>query len=108
LGSQAEVWHARPCGTGKEISDEALAELISRVGPHARQLDNGREGLAMWANGRIGPDVWHDLLATKPRAFALGDALGTGTAPVAAALDEELWEVSSTREIRDRLALRFD
>ncbi len=45
---QAEAWARkalRDCK--KEISDEALAELVSRVGPNARQLDSEVEKLAL-------------------------------------------------------------
>src|SRR5437867_12377843 len=38
---QAEAWARKTIrGREKAISDEALAELIERVGPNARQLDN--------------------------------------------------------------------
>ena len=36
----------------KEISEEALAELVSRVGPHPRQLENEIEKLCLFAGER--------------------------------------------------------
>ncbi len=36
----------------KEISGEALAELVSRVGPNARQLESEIEKLCLFAGGR--------------------------------------------------------
>ena len=38
----------------KEISDEALAELVSRVGPHPRQLDSEIEKLSLYVGERRG------------------------------------------------------
>jgi DNA polymerase-3 subunit delta len=96
---QAEVWarkaiHSRQ----KEISDNALAELVSRVGPHSRQLDTEVEKLALYVGDRrsIGlEDVAAICSRNKTaRAFALGDALGDRDLPrLLARLDEELWEV---------------
>jgi DNA polymerase-3 subunit delta len=96
---QAEAWarkaiHARQ----KEISDEALAELLSRVGPNARQLDNEIEKLALYVGDRqqIEPgDVEAICIRNKAaRAFALGDALGDRDLPrLLRCLDESLWEV---------------
>ncbi|MGA2867443.1 MAG: DNA polymerase III subunit delta [Verrucomicrobiota bacterium] len=96
---QAEAWARKAlCARQKEISDEALAELISRVGPAARQLDNEIEKLALY----VGPrreiefaDVGAVCIRNKTaRAFALGDALGERDLPrVLRRLDEALWEV---------------
>ena len=36
----------------KEISDEAVAELVSRIGPNPRQLDNEIEKLCLFAGDR--------------------------------------------------------
>lgn len=97
--SQAEVWaqkaiHARK----KEISDEALAELITRVGPNSRQLDSEIEKLTLFVGER--PQIEFADVATictrnkSARAFALGDALGDRDLPrLLSRLDEELWEV---------------
>ncbi|HTD88303.1 MAG TPA: DNA polymerase III subunit delta, partial [Candidatus Binatia bacterium] len=83
---------------GKDISDEALAELISRVGPNARQLDNEIEKLSLYVGDRKEIE-FADVAAIcsrnkMARAFALGDALGDRDLPrLLSRLDEELWEV---------------
>lgn len=97
--AQAEAWARKALrARQKEISDEALAELISRVGPNARQLDNEVEKVSLYVGDR--PEVEFEDVATiclrnkAARAFALGDALGDRDLPrVLARLDEELWEV---------------
>jgi DNA polymerase-3 subunit delta len=82
----------------KQISEEALAELVSRVGPHPRQLDNEIEKLCLFAGNR-GQIEAGDVNAVctrnkTARAFALGDALGDRDLPrLLRRLDEELWEV---------------
>jgi DNA polymerase-3 subunit delta len=96
---QAESWARKGLrARQKEISDEALAELISRVGPNARQLDNEVEKAALYAGDR--KEIEFDDVATictrnkMARAFALGDALGDRDLPrLLARLDEALWEV---------------
>ena len=97
--SQAEAWARKGLrARQKDISDEALAELISRVGPNARQLDNEVEKVALYAGDR--KEIEFDDVATicsrnkMARAFALGDALGDRDLPrLLARLDEALWEV---------------
>jgi DNA polymerase-3 subunit delta len=82
----------------KVISDEAVAELVSRIGPHPRQLDNEIEKLCLFAGDRRQIDAG-DVNAVcarnkTARAFALGDALGDRDLPrLLQRLDEELWEV---------------
>jgi DNA polymerase-3 subunit delta len=96
---QAEAWACKGLrARQKEISDEALAELISRVGPNARQLDNEVEKVALYVGDR--KEIEFDDVATicarnkMARAFALGDALGDRDLPrLLARLDEALWEV---------------
>ena len=96
---QAEAWARKGLrARQKEISDEALAELINRVGPNARQLDNEIEKVALYVGDR--KEVEFEDVATictrnkTARAFALGDALGDRDLPrVLARLDEALWEV---------------
>lgn len=96
---QAEAWARKALRSRqKEISDEALAELIDRVGPNARQLDNEVEKVALYVGGRT--EIEFDDVAAicsrnkMARAFALGDALGDRDLPrLLARLDEELWEV---------------
>lgn len=82
----------------KDISEEALAEIVSRVGPNARQLDSEVEKLSLYVGNRkeIGmEDVSAICTRNKmARAFALGDALGDRDLPrLLRRLDEELWEV---------------
>jgi len=82
----------------KEISEEALAELVSRVGPNARQLDAEIEKLTLYVGDRreIGmEDVSAVCVRNKTaRAFALGDAVGDRDLPrLLRRLDEELWEM---------------
>jgi len=81
----------------KEISEEALAELVSRVGPNARQLESEIEKLSMFTGDKSKiefADVAMICSRNKTaRAFALGDALGDRNLPVLIKrLDEELWE----------------
>jgi DNA polymerase-3 subunit delta len=81
----------------KEISEEALAELVSRVGPNARQLENEIEKLGVFTGDRKKiefADVFAICSRNKTaRAFALGDALGDRDLPrLLKRLDEELWE----------------
>jgi DNA polymerase-3 subunit delta len=81
----------------KEISEEALAELVSRVGPNARQLENEIEKVCVFAGNRKKIE-FADVAAVcarnkTARAFALGDALGDRDLPrLLKRLDEELWE----------------
>jgi DNA polymerase-3 subunit delta len=97
--NQAEAWARKALRTRqKEISDEALAELINRVGPNARNLDNEIEKLSLYVGAK--PEIQLDDVAAictrnkTARAFALGDALGDRDLPrLLRRLDEELWEV---------------
>jgi DNA polymerase-3 subunit delta len=96
---QAEAWASKAIrARQKDICDEALAELISRVGPNARQLDSEIEKLTLYVGSRREVKL-EDVLAIctrnkTARAFALGDALGDRDLPrLLARLDEELWEV---------------
>jgi len=97
--NQAEAWARKALrARQKEISDEALAELINRVGPNARNLDNEIEKLSLYAGAK--PEIQIDDVAAictrnkTARAFALGDALGDRDLPrLLRRLDEELWEV---------------
>ena len=82
---------------GKQISEEALAELVSRVGPHPRQLETEIEKLTLYAGERPAVGL-EDVEAVTSRnktarAFALGDALGDRDLPrLLRRLDEDLWE----------------
>jgi DNA polymerase III subunit delta len=81
----------------KEISEEALSELVTRVGPNARQLESEIEKLCVFAGDRKRIE-FADVAAVcarnkTARAFALGDALGDRDLPrLLRRLDEELWE----------------
>ncbi|HVU08954.1 MAG TPA: DNA polymerase III subunit delta [Verrucomicrobiae bacterium] len=84
----------------KEISEEALAELVNRIGPNSRQLENEIEKLCLFIGNRKQiefADV--NVICSRnktARAFALGDALGDRDLPrLLKRLDEELWEVKS-------------
>jgi DNA polymerase-3 subunit delta len=84
----------------KEISEEALAELVNRVGPYPRQLNNEVEKLCLFAGERKKiefADVAAICTRNKTaRAFALGDALGDRDLPrLLRRLDEELWGVKT-------------
>jgi DNA polymerase III subunit delta len=84
----------------KNISEEAMAELVSRVGPHPRQLESEVEKLCLFAGDRNKieyADVTAICTRNKmARAFAPGDALGDRDLPrLLRRLDEELWEMKS-------------
>jgi len=87
----------------REISEEALSELVSRVGPNARQLDSEVEKLALFVGERKQIEL-ADVAAVcvknkQARAFALGDALGDRDLPaLLRRLDEELWTMQFDRE----------
>jgi DNA polymerase-3 subunit delta len=98
---QAETWARKEIrARQKEITDEAMADLITRVGPNARQLDSEIEKLALYVGNRTEIEV-SDVATVctrnkTARAFALGDALGDRDLPrLLRRLDEELWEVKS-------------
>lgn len=82
----------------KEISDEALSELVSSVGPNSRQLTNEVEKVCLYS-GERGEIELADVQAIvtrnkQARAFALGDALGERDLPrLLRTLDQELWEM---------------
>lgn len=87
----------------KTIHDEALAELVSNVGPNLRQLGNEVEKLALYVGERAqieAEDV--AVIVTKnkqARAFALGDALGDRDLPrLLRCLDEEMWEMQFDKD----------
>lgn len=80
----------------KDISGEALSELVSRVGPNPRQLESEIEKLCVFVGERNKietSDVNAICSRNKTvRAFALGDALGDRDLPrLLKRLDEELW-----------------
>ena len=82
----------------KDISDQALSELVNRVGPNLRALASEVEKLILFVGVRSEvtlEDV--QVLTTKQkqaRAFALSEALGDRDLPkLLRVLDEELWEM---------------
>jgi len=82
----------------KEIADEALADLVNRIGPNPRLLDSEIEKLCLFVGDRKQietGDVAAVCIRNKTaRAFALGDALGDRDLPrLLQRLDEELWEL---------------
>ena len=95
----------------KEISGEALGELVSRVGPQPRQLENEIEKLCLYVGDRQQIDT-ADVAAVctrnkAARAFALGDALGDRDLPrLLRRLDEELWEVKTDSQ-RSEIGLLY-
>ncbi len=101
---QAEAWASRGLKErGKEISGDGLAELVARIGPHARQLDSEIEKLTLFVGERKQitlADVQTVTVRNKlARSFALADALGdrqlTG---LLRRLDEELWEMQFDKD----------
>ncbi len=86
------------CKRKKDISEEALSELVNCVGPNPRQLDNEIEKLCLFIGGQKKIEVADvSAICTRnktARAFALGDALGDRDLPrLLQRLDEELWEI---------------
>jgi DNA polymerase-3 subunit delta len=96
----------------KEISEEALAELVARVGPNARQMENEIEKLTLFTAGRKNIE-FGDVAAIcsrnkTARAFALGDALGDRDLPrLLKRLDEELWEMKYDSDKRSGIGLLY-
>jgi DNA polymerase-3 subunit delta len=80
----------------KNVSEEALSELVASVGPNLRQLNSEVEKLSLYVGNRANIEV-SDVAAVvarnkQARAFALGDALGDRDLPrLLRCLDEELW-----------------
>lgn len=87
----------------KKIGDDALAELVARIGPQPRQLANEVDKLCLYV-GKRGEVTEADVnaICTKnkmARAFALGDALGNRNLPVLLrCLDDELWEMQFDKD----------
>jgi DNA polymerase III subunit delta len=83
---------------GKQVSADALAELVANVGPNRRQLTSEIEKLSLYVADRERIEV-DDVQAIvtrnkQARAFALGEALGDRDLPkLLRTLDEELWEM---------------
>jgi DNA polymerase-3 subunit delta len=109
---QAEIWTRRALREAKkEISDEALAQLVANVGPNPRSLATEAEKLSLYVGDRARIELADvDSIVTRnkqARAFALGDALGERDLPrVLRCLDEELWEVRRDPQ-RNEIGLLF-
>jgi DNA polymerase-3 subunit delta len=98
---QAESWARQQLrAQQKDISEEAVAQLVAYTGPNARQLNNEVEKLIVFVGERRRIDLQDvDAIATRnkqARAFALGDALGDrNLTALLRALDEELWAMKT-------------
>jgi DNA polymerase III subunit delta len=101
---QAELWARKAIRERqKEIDEDALAALVSAVGPHARLLDSEVEKLCLYAGDRqqiTAADVAAICTRNKTaRAFAVADALGDrDLATLLRRLDEELWVMQFDRD----------
>ncbi len=87
----------------KGIEEEALAELVARVGPNARLLDSEVEKLTLYVGSR--PEITSaDVAAVctrnkQAKAFALADALGDrNLRTLLQRLDEELWDMQFNKD----------
>ena len=83
---------------GKNISDNALAELVNNVGPNRRQMSSEIEKLSLFVGERAEIDVGdvREIVTRnkQARAFALAEALGDRDLPrLLRTLDQELWEM---------------
>jgi len=102
--SQAESWARQAVRERKkDISDEAVAELVNNTGPNARQLNNEIEKLTLFLGDRAEIEVADvNTICTRnksARAFALGDALGDRDLPrLLRTLDEELWAMKFDKQ----------
>lgn len=89
----------------KDIADNALAELVTRVGPNLRALANEVEKLSLYVGDRPEVQLADVQTMTTPqkqaKAFALGEALGDrDLAKVLRILDQELWEIRTGADKR--------
>jgi len=87
----------------KDISEEALGELVSCVGPNLRQLNSEVEKLVLFVGNRLEIEVGDVAAITTrnktARAFALGDALGDRDLPrLLRTLDEEFWAMQFDKQ----------
>ena len=80
----------------KDITDEAVSELVQNIGPNLTQLTSEAEKISLYVADRKSieiADVNTVVSRNKiARAFALGDALGDRHLPrLLRTLDEEMW-----------------
>jgi DNA polymerase-3 subunit delta len=95
----------------KEATEEALALLVTFIGPHPRLLASEVEKLSLFVGDRArieSRDVEAVVTRQKQaRAFALGDALGDRNLPAALkCLDQELWEMQFDKK-RSEIGLLY-
>lgn len=95
----------------QDVSEEALALLVTFVGPNPRLLASEVEKLSLYVGARArveAADVEAVVTRQKQaRAFALGDALGDRNLPSALkCLDEELWEMQFDKQ-RSEIGLLY-
>ncbi len=101
---QAELWARKTIrARQKEMDEDALAALVSSVGPHARLLASEVEKVCLYVGDR--PRITAEDVATictrnkTARAFAVADALGDRDLPkLLKRLDEELWDMQFDRD----------
>lgn len=101
---EAEVWVKQQLRRyKKQITDEAVLELVGRVGPDQRMLDSEIQKLVLYIGTR--PKIQlEDVEAISmrnrfARAFALADALGARDLPrVMRCLEEELWQMQLEKD----------
>jgi DNA polymerase-3 subunit delta len=87
----------------KQIGDEALAELVNRVGPQRQLLASEAEKLCLYVGDRAEIQVNDvETIVSRQklaRAFAVAEALGERDLPrLLRALDEELWEMKFDKQ----------
>lgn len=101
---QAEAWARDAIAKhAKTITERALGNLITRVGPHPRQLDSEIQKLCLYIGERAEiteSDIQTVCVRNKQaRAFALGDALGNrNLTALLRCLDEEMWEMQFDKD----------
>ncbi len=93
----------------KRMSDEAMNEFVSAVGPNLRELANEVEKLALYAAERPEITAGDVALLTsrhkQTRSFGLAEALGDRDLPRAMRrLDEEFWAIRN-RVDRDKSSI---
>jgi DNA polymerase-3 subunit delta len=109
---QAEMYARRSLRElKKEISEEALAQLVANVGPNVRLLNNEIEKLSLFVGVRdkINADDISEIVTRnkQARAFALGDAFGDRNLPaLLRCLDEEMWEMQFDKK-RSEIGLLY-
>ncbi|HAB16846.1 MAG TPA: DNA polymerase III subunit delta, partial [Verrucomicrobiales bacterium] len=98
---------------GKTLADDAVAELVTRVGPNLRSLANEVEKLVLYVGDRTEVSL-ADVQVLTPlqklaEAFALGEAVGSrDLVRSLRVLDEELWVIrTGTDKKRSEIGLVY-